>query len=97
MQNLSALELKILTFLQQAGYPVDPATTSTVQLVRYFEAEFGCNVMGLLEQEYWEEQLDHDIVDGWFARIRSGLDERQAQTFDEVVSKLRDEPDAPPS
>lgn len=96
VQAHSALELKILSFLRQAGFPIDPSTSSTIQLVRYFEVEFGCNVMGLLEQEYWEEQLQLDIVDGWFSRIRDTLDDEQTATFDQLLARFQAPPEPPP-
>ncbi|ARA93350.1 hypothetical protein AWN76_009380 [Rhodothermaceae bacterium RA] len=90
MRPHNALDLKIRTFLQQAGVPVDPATSSSIQLIRYFEQEFGCEILGLLEQEYWEEQVDLDLEQGRFGAIRDRLDEDDRQEFDDLLRRILD-------
>lgn len=88
MQTLSALDLKIRSFLRQVGYPVPSAQMSSIQLVRYFEQEFGCNVLGMLEQEYWEEQIEHDLEYGLFCRIHRRTDDNRAE-LDRPTVRLR--------
>lgn len=90
MHAHTALDLKIRTFLQQAGVPVDPATASSIQLVRYFEQEFGCEILGFLEQEYWEEQVDLDLERGHFKAIRERLDEDDRDDFDGLLRQILD-------
>lgn len=89
MRALSSLEIKIISFLRQVGVEVDPAETSSIQLVRYFEEEFGCSVLALLEKEYWEEQVELDFGDGFFERVRDRLDDEQWRAFDGIVSEAR--------
>ena len=87
VKALSALELKIQTFLHQAGVPVDPSAPSSLQLVRYFEAESGCHILALLEQEYWAEQVEMDFGDSFLGRVRSHLDDDQWRAFDGLFTE----------
>jgi hypothetical protein len=68
MQVFSALDLKILSFLKESG--IDPAVLeglTSIQLVRLFEQESGCSILSLLEQEYWDEQVESDLRNGTFS------------------------------
>lgn len=85
MQVLSALDLKIRSFLQQVGFdPTDPEASSSIQLVRFFEQEHGCSVLAMLEQEYWEEQIDLEVNFGLFGKVREHLDASSQEAFDNV-------------
>lgn len=88
MHTLSALDLKIQTFLRQAGVSVDDTTSSGIQLIRYFEEEFGCAIMPMLEQEFWEEQATLDAKRGLFGSVRKHLDEDDRPDFDAVMEKI---------
>ena len=88
MQQLSALDLKIHSFLRQTGYPVAAGTTSSIQLLRYAEQELGCDLLGFLEQEYWDEQVTLDLETGLFGTVRSQLDDGDREAFDEVIGSV---------
>ena len=87
---VDGLNLKIQSFLQSAGVEFDVAACSQTQLLRYFEDEFGLEMMPLLEQEWVDEQLERDLTSGDFWQVRDSVDEDQLESFDHAVSAIWD-------
>ena len=79
---------KIKQFLENAGFSVDADEPATLQLLRYFEAEYGVNLLALLEQEWLDEQLNADMDHYDFEVLREFLDEGHQVKFDEVVAEI---------
>ncbi len=88
MKVLSSFDLKILSFLREVGQPVSDTAAPTLQLVRFFEQEYGCNLLGLLEKEWWAEQVHRDVEEGPFREMRAALGEADREHFDEVVEMI---------
>lgn len=85
---LDSLNLKIQSFLQNAGVTYDDTKSSQMQLLRYFEEEYGMQVMHLLEQEWIDEQVERDLTSGDFRNFRKFVAEDQLSSYDEAVSSL---------
>ena len=85
---VDGLNLKIQSFLQNAGVTHDDTKSSQTQLLRYFEEEYGLQVMHLLEQEWVDEQLERDLTSGDFKNFRMFVAEDQLSSYDEAVSSL---------
>ena len=85
---VDGLNLKIQSFLQNAGVKYDDTKSSQTQLLRYFEEEYGLQVMHLLEQEWIDEQLERDLTSGDFKNFRMFVAEDQLSSYDEAVSSL---------
>ena len=85
---LDSLNLKIQSFLQNAGVTYDDTKSSQMQLLRYFEEEYGMQVMHLLEQEWIDEQVERDLTSGDFRNFRKYVAEDQLSSYDEAVSSL---------
>ncbi len=85
---VDGLNLKILSFLQNAGVTYDDKKCSQTQLLRYFEEEYGLHMMRLLEQEWIDEQLERDLNSGDFKHFRKFVAEDQLDSYDEAVSSL---------
>lgn len=90
LQAVDGLDLKIQSFLQNAGVEYDDAACSKTQLLRYFEDEFGLKLMPLLEQEWISEQLDRDLTSGDFWQGDDYGDEDLRESFDEAISSIWD-------
>lgn len=88
LTSLDSLSLKIHSFLRNAGVPVDPSTSQATQLVNYFEQEYGLSLMGFLETEWLNEQLDRDDVSEDFEHARDLLDPVRRKAFDEDLALL---------
>ena len=82
------MELKIRTFLKEAGYELDESTSSNIHLLRFFEQEFGLEMMAMLEQEWVNEQLDKDLKDGFFSEVRKYIGEDHLDSYDDSVKRL---------
>ncbi len=72
---IDSLSLKIRSFLSTAGFEIDPSIRSSTDLVRYFEDEYGLDILGFLEQEWVGEQIERDVLFGPFKGIRESAAE----------------------
>lgn len=79
---------KITEFLAQAGYDAAANEVAGLQLLRYFEAEYGVSLMGLIEQEWFDEQLALDAGDMDFQSLRDAVDERDLPALDRDLAAL---------
>ncbi len=87
---IDSLDLKIRSFLQNAGCSYDESKASSLQLMQYFEAEYGLQVLGFLEQEWLEEQVERDIFRGQFADLREYVSQDRLADFDQAVASIWD-------
>lgn len=85
---MDSMDRKIRNFLQEAGYTCGAQTSSHLQLLRFFEAEYDAEIMGLLEQEWFEEQIERDLSSDDFWTIRTAIDEAYLPEYDQVVRSL---------
>lgn len=85
---VDGLNLKIKSFLQNAGFRYDDEKCSQTELLRYFEEEYGLEMMRLLEQEWIDEQLDRDLTSGDFKHLRKFVSEAQLDSYDAAVMTL---------
>ena len=85
---VDGLDLKIQSFLKSAGVEFDEAACSKTQLLRYFEDEFGLEMMRLLEQEWVDEQLERDLTSGDFWQVREYVDVDKLDSFDQAVASI---------
>ncbi len=90
LQSVDGLDLKIQSFLQSAGVEFDDTACSKTQLLRYFEGEYGLEMMSLLEQEWVNEQLERDLTSGDFWQVRDFVDEDKRESFDQAVASIWD-------
>ena len=72
---LDGMSLKIRSFLANAGFPVDPNVHAPAELIRYFESEYDMDVLGFLEKEWVDEQIERDVLTGPFKDIRESVAE----------------------
>jgi hypothetical protein len=87
---MDSLSLKIKSFLQNAGFQYDESVGTSTQLMMYFEEEYGLKVMGFLEQEWLEEQVERDIFRGQFAELREYVSRDRLADFDSAVASIWD-------
>lgn len=88
---MDSMEQKIRAFLDGIGHETDPNTQSSVDLLRYFEDEYGIEIMGMLEQEWLDEQLERDVSDGYFSEIRKYIPEDDRDDYDASVARIREQ------
>ena len=82
------MDNKILSFLEAAGYAVGEEGSPVLQLIRYFEDEFGINIMPFLEQEWLDEQLESPSMEASLATIRGFVDEQFQDAFDDRLDQF---------
>lgn len=79
---------KILKFLNEAGYELVENEPAALQLIRYFEDTYGVNLMGLLEQEWLDEQVNRELTHKDFDVLREFVDDGLMVEFDEAVAAI---------
>lgn len=79
---------KIKEFLAHAGYDAATGDAVGMHLLRYFEEEYGVSLMGLIEQEWLEEQMAQDLGDIDFQSLRDAVDERDLPALDRDLATL---------
>jgi len=84
---MDSMSLKIHSFLRNVGVDASP-TSNVSELVAYFEQQYGLKMMGFLESEWLNEQLDRDLTIGSFAEMRAYVADRQLEKFDEDMAEL---------
>jgi len=85
---VDSLSLKIKSFLKNVGAEYNDQGCSQTQLLRYFEDEYGLEVMPLLEQEWVNEQVDRDLETGYFKTLRLQISEDRRDRFDEDIASF---------
>lgn len=85
---MDSMEQKIRAFLQGIGYEGDPGARSTVDLLRYFEEEYGIEIMGMLEHEWLDEQIERDLSGGYFGEVRKHIPESDRADYDASVARI---------
>ena len=87
---MDSLNLKIRSFLQNAGFVYDESVSSATQIVSYFEKKYGLSLMGFFEQEWIDEQVDRDIARGHFRELREYVSQDLRTDFDQAVASIWD-------
>jgi len=64
---------KILEFLKEVG-PDEEFYSSSIRSLRSFEGKYNLDIMGMLEREWFEEQVSRDFARGYFRQFND-LDE----------------------
>jgi hypothetical protein len=79
---------KIKKFLDQVGYEAADASAAGVHLLRYFEREYGVSLLGLMEREWIEEQVEVDFVTFDFRSLRERVPDEERPAFDRDLESL---------
>ncbi len=79
---------KIKDFLDQAGYNAPQEGAAGMHLLRYFEEEYGVSLMGLMEQEWLEEQVNNDFENLDFQSFRPYIATEEQPAFDRDLETL---------
>ena len=87
---MDSLSLKIRSFLQNADFVYDESVSSATQIVSYFEKKYGLSMMGFLEQEWIDEQVERDIARGHFRELREYVPQDLRTDFDQAVASIWD-------
>lgn len=87
VKAMDSMSLKIHSFLKSVGVSTSESNNVS-DLVSYFEKEYGLKMMGFLEAEWLNEQLERDSASGAFAELRPFINEHQLADFDEDVAFL---------
>ncbi len=79
---------KIRDFLDQVGYDTRDGDGPGLDLLRYFEDEYGVSLMGMLEKEWLEEQAEQDFDDVDFSSFREKVSASDREAYDRDVALL---------
>ena len=79
---------KIIQFLEEAGFEGQKTEPAALQLLRYFEEEYGVNLLALLEKEWLDEQMHSDLSHYDFEMLREFIGDGHLEKFDEVVAQI---------
>jgi hypothetical protein len=85
MQSLSD---KVRLFLKDAGFQFAGDRCSNLELLRYFEREYGLEVMRFMEEEWVKEQLDAEASEDFFTPLRRQVEQEDLAQFDRDLSTL---------
>ncbi|NNE68848.1 MAG: hypothetical protein HKN29_00640 [Rhodothermales bacterium] len=85
---MDSLSDKIRTFLQDAGFEFAGDRASNLELMRYFEREYGIQVMSYMEEEWVQQQLDREFAQGFVDSVREFVDEDRLEDFDDDVDSI---------
>ncbi len=88
MQSLSD---KIRQFLNDAGFEFAGDRCSNLELFRYFEREYGLQMMRLMEQEWLQQQLEREVSQEFFSTLRDQVDAADLSDYDSDVSFIWDQ------
>jgi hypothetical protein len=86
---MDSLSDKIRIFLKDAGFEFAGDRASNLELLRYFEREYGFEVMRYMEQEWVEQQLEREFSQGFVDQMRSHVDEDRLDEFDDDISSIK--------
>ncbi len=79
---------KIIQFLEEAGFEGRKTEPAALQLLRYFEEEYGVRLLALLEKEWLDEQVHTDMTHYDFEMLRDFIGDSDLEKFDKVVEKI---------
>ena len=71
---MNSMNKKILAFLREAGDDHD-VPSSSIRSLRSFEGRHDLDIMGMLEKEWFEEQVSRDLARGFFTELPSDDEE----------------------
>jgi hypothetical protein len=86
---MESLSQRIRSFLAATGFDFKGDRSSNLELIRYFQAEYGLEVMGLLEREWLEEQLKYDQSQGFVRQLRDQVSDDRLDDFDGDIASIR--------
>ena len=86
---MESLSDKIRLFLKDAGFEFAGDRASNLELLHYFEKEYGFEVMRYMEQEWVEQQLEREFSQGFVDEMRSHVDDDRLDDFDDDISSIR--------
>ncbi len=86
---MDSLSDKIRSFLKDAGFEFAGDRASNLELLRYFEREYGFEVMRYMEQEWVEQQLEREFSQGFVDQMRTHIDEDRLEDFDDDISSIK--------
>ncbi len=79
---------KIKDFLDQVGYDASKEGAAGIHLLRYFEEEYGVSLMGLMEKEWLDEQVENEFEDLDFQSFRPYIAADERPAFDRDLETL---------
>lgn len=79
---------KIKQFLNDAGFEGSDQEPAALQLLRYFESEYGVSLLPLLEKEWLDEQLHKDVSGHDFKVLRGFIDDQHLNFFDQTLAEI---------
>jgi hypothetical protein len=83
-----SLSDKIRKFLVNAGFEFAGDRASNLELLRYFEREYGFEMMRFMEEEWVQEQLHRECSQGFLNHVREHVDEDRWDDFDADVESI---------
>ncbi|MBO6575640.1 MAG: hypothetical protein JJ896_11605 [Rhodothermales bacterium] len=87
---MDSLSDKIRQFLQDAGFEFAGDRASNLELMRYFEIEYGIEVLRYMEEEWVEQQLEREFDSGDFiSDLRGQVDAKRRDDFDADIDSIR--------
>lgn len=86
---MDSLSDKIRSFLKDAGFEFAGDRASNLELMRYFEREYGIQMMSYMEEEWVQQQLDREMSQGFVDHMREFVDDEQLGDFDDDIDAIR--------
>lgn len=65
---MDSMNQKILGFLREVGSDQE-MYSSSIRSLRDFEGRYDLDIMGMLEREWFEEQISRDMTRGYFRQL----------------------------
>ncbi|MFT4603599.1 MAG: hypothetical protein ACI9W4_000314 [Rhodothermales bacterium] len=85
---MDSLSDKIRSFLIDAGFEFAGDRASNLELLRYFEREYGFEVMRFMEQEWVEQQLEREFSQGFVDQMREHVENDRLEDFDDDITSI---------
>ncbi|MEM1128810.1 MAG: hypothetical protein AAGI71_19360, partial [Bacteroidota bacterium] len=79
---------KIRAFLKGSGMDVQADDMALIKLLRFFEREYDAEILGFLEQEWLQEEMERDFNRGTLGPVRSRIPPGQREAFDADLDAL---------
>ena len=79
---------KILRFLDDAGYEAEQNEPAAMQLLRFFEEEYGVSLLPLLEKEWVDEQIERELTHEHFQTLRGFIDDKYLGDYDRALERI---------
>ena len=86
---MDSLSGKIRSFLKDAGFEFAGDRSSNLELLHYFEREYGLEVMRFMEEEWVQQQLDREFPEGVMDHLRGQVEDDRLDDFDADISRLK--------